>query len=149
MKQKIKGTYALLLHLEDSSDIHIGALGNRQLEPGCYVYVGSAQSGLYQRVSRHLRQNKKKHWHIDYLLEQCKVLQIWIFQSEDSIECQTANLLTEKSDSIKGFGCSDCHCASHLFYGKQEDFQALLESFNYECFTVDNFMKRFCVLETR
>jgi len=35
---------------------------------GWYVYTGSARNGLAQRVGRHLRHNKRKHWHIDYLL---------------------------------------------------------------------------------
>jgi len=149
MAQKIKGTYALLLHLEDSFDLSIGALGSRQLESGWYVYVGSAQNGLYQRINRHLKSSKKKHWHIDYLLEHCRVEQIWMLRSERSFECETAKLLEGKTEYIKGFGCSDCRCISHLFYGKKEDFQALLRSFNYECFSVDNFMSGFCVLEAR
>ncbi len=149
MAQKIKGTYALLIFVESDCDIVVGALGKRHFVAGWYVYVGSAQNGLFQRISRHLGTSKKKHWHVDYLLEQSRVEEVWIFQSEESVECLSADQLKERFDCIKGFGCSDCSCASHLFYGEKNDFQLFLGQLDFEQFSIDKFMSRFCVLEVR
>jgi hypothetical protein len=33
------------------------------------------------------------------------------------LECGIASALSNRADSgVKGFGCSDCECGSHLFY---------------------------------
>jgi len=149
MAQKIKGTYALLILVESDCDIVVGALGQRHFVAGWYVYIGSAQNGLFQRISRHLCTSKKRHWHVDYLLEQSSIGEVWIFQSNDSVECVCADQLKEHFDCIKGFGCSDCSCVSHLFYGEKKEFSVVLAQLNFEQFSIDKFMSRFCVLEDR
>jgi len=57
--------------------LRIGKLGIHNLPHGYYVYVGSALGGLASRLRRHLRSEKRLHWHIDYLLRQAAVAQIW------------------------------------------------------------------------
>ena len=72
MSYKIKGSYLLIIKLQDDKKILVGKLGKIAFKKGYYVYVGSAMNGLEQRLQRHLRSQKKFHWHIDYLLNQAK-----------------------------------------------------------------------------
>ena len=64
----MKGVDVLLVEVSKDLKIRIGALGKMKLEKGSYAYVGSAQNNLEKRIERHLMKNKKKFWHIDYLL---------------------------------------------------------------------------------
>ncbi len=77
------------------------------------MYVGSAKKGIKSRISHHLRIKKKKHWHIDYLLEKAKIIKIIILC--DKKEVEIAKLFTKKFKGIKGFGSSDSPLSSHLF----------------------------------
>ena len=55
---KRPGTYALILRASTAQTIQIGRLGDLVMQPGYYIYVGSAfgPGGLAARVGRHLRQ---------------------------------------------------------------------------------------------
>lgn len=66
---KHERSYCLIINIKKDTEIKIGKkLGFINFKKGCYVYVGSAMNCLESRVKRHLSDNKKKHWHIDYLL---------------------------------------------------------------------------------
>ena len=113
------GTYILLLYLRKRTYITVGYLGLIPFTRGWYAYVGSAfgPGGLAARLSRHLRQEKKYRWHIDYLRAAATPKQIWYSEADESLEHLWAdNLLGAKGLPIVGFGCSDCRCPSHLFY---------------------------------
>ena len=110
------GGYVLLLRLKERSDIRIGRLGTIQFNSGYYAYVGSAMRGLKQRITRHLRKDKKLHWHIDYLLEKANVVKVIVCQSDNSIECDVAGEIGSMYNVINGFGSSDCTCSGHLYY---------------------------------
>ena len=117
----MKGIYCLNLRTIKEIKPKIGALGRITFEKGDYCYVGSAQNGIKQRIARHLRDNKKKHWHIDYLLSDPDVYFKEIFYKETDKkeeECETAQELMNSHNFIPGFGCSDCRCKSHLIIGK-------------------------------
>ncbi len=101
--------------------ITVGKLGDIDFKNGYYVYVGSALGGLRQRLKRHLKREKKKRWHIDYLLEHAKVESIFVWLSKKGIEDKIACKLMKKFDYINGFGSSDSKCKSHLFYSKDKD----------------------------
>lgn len=116
----MKGSYLLLIKLEKDSIISIGKQGNKQLNKGYYIYVGSALNRLEQRIQRHLRKQKKMHWHIDYLLRHAKITNIFYKENTVREECNIAKTLEKTLSSIPGFGCSDCRCKSHLFYGSQK-----------------------------
>ena len=116
----MKGSYVLLIELPEEQTIAIGGLQDVCFPRGCYAYVGSAMGGVKSRVSRHLRRDKKPHWHIDYLLEKASVVDISVCQSEDRVECTIAQALGSQFDSIPGFGSSDCRCRSHLFFTAEE-----------------------------
>jgi len=85
------------------------------IEAGIYVYVGSAMGDLSARVARHLRKNKRKHWHIDYLLEHAKVLSVVMLPSERRLEEEISSALSKKFDGPEGFGSSDLKVKTNLY----------------------------------
>jgi Uri superfamily endonuclease len=111
----LEGIYVLIICLRQKATIKIGALGELSFEAGTYAYVGSAQKNLEQRVKRQLRNEKRLFWHIDYLLSHpaAKVIRVLYKQGKKAEECAVATQVG--GCPIVGFGCSDCHCQSHLF----------------------------------
>lgn len=99
----------------------MGKLGYGSFPKASYAYVGSAMNGLRTRLARHLRVEKKLHWHIDYLLQQAEVEEIILCQGEERVECSIAQALAGKFQSIPGFGSSDCKCPSHLYFASEKD----------------------------
>ena len=120
-KKRMKGTYTLLIELPENKTIKIGKLGEIEFQKGFFAYVGSGLNGLEQRIARHLRKDKRFHWHIDFLLEKARVRSIVYAESPIRMECTIANQLIENLQHIDKFGCSDCKCRSHLFYCKKLD----------------------------
>lgn len=115
--KKIRGIYVLLISVKRDILIGVGALGKIKFAQGTYAYVGSAQNGIKKRVTRHLKKGKRKFWHIDHLLEQedNSVEEIFYQKAPKKKECRMAEALSKLGEPIKGFGCSDCSCISHLF----------------------------------
>ncbi len=127
----VKGSYILMIELFEAQTVTAGRLGAIDFTPGHYAYAGSAMNGLYPRIKRHLRAEKKLRWHIDYLLQKARVKDIIICEAEDKIECFIARTLQRQYESVPGFGCSDCKCSSHLFFAPREmgpDVMKLLDS---------------------
>ena len=112
----LKGTYTLVIKLHRSRTLTIGRLGCISFVPGYYAYVGSALNGLQSRISRHLREDKVLHWHVDYLLRESKIVGIFYGITEKNKECSIAAHLNGQVTAIPHFGCSDCSCKSHLFF---------------------------------
>ena len=72
---------------------------------------------IKKRVARHLRKEKREFWHIDYLLKQkdsC-VKKIFYQKAPKKKECKIAEVLSNLGEAIRGFGCADCSCPSHLY----------------------------------
>lgn len=112
----MKGIYILVIELPKSRKIRTGSLGVLEFPRGLYAYAGSAQNGLEKRISRHRRKDKKPFWHIDYLLEKSRILEVYTKPASKKEECETAKELSKRFKSIPKFGCSDCKCRSHLFF---------------------------------
>jgi Uri superfamily endonuclease len=113
------GTYILLLYLPKSTVIEVGRLGRLAFKGGWYTYVGTAfgPGGLAARLSRHLKQKKKYHWHIDYLRAAAVPKQIWYSKAVKSMEHIWAATISKAGGiPVTGFGSSDCRCPSHLFF---------------------------------
>ncbi|MEM4347792.1 MAG: GIY-YIG nuclease family protein [Candidatus Altiarchaeota archaeon] len=127
----MKGAYIVIAKLKKDENLKIGSLGRVNFRKGFYAYVGSGMGNLHMRALRHLRRDKKLHWHIDYFLKKAKVLRIYLKISNEKEECKIAENLAEKFPSVKNFGCSDCRCKSHLFYSKnfKKLWQSLLLNF--------------------
>ncbi len=111
------GAYQLILRLEQPEVIAVGALGSHRFPSGTYIYTGRASRGLNQRIARHQRREKRFRWHIDYLLQQARIEGIRVYPGQATEEC-SINYETARSLQgmfpLKGFGSSDCRCASHL-----------------------------------
>jgi Uri superfamily endonuclease len=112
----MKGVYILLSQLDESQQIYVGRLGVRYLSKGFYAYVGSALNGIEPRVNRHLSNDKKHFWHIDYLLDRARVFEVVSIPTKEKLECSLAIALNKKLLCISCFGSSDCHCPGHLFF---------------------------------
>ncbi len=112
-----RGTYALVLEVDREATLTVGSLGDVVFAPGRYVYCGSALGGLRARIARHLRVEKSRHWHVDYLLDVARVVEVWACESPERLECRLAAYLSSlpgASLPAPGFGSSDCRCLTHL-----------------------------------
>ncbi|MDR0900126.1 MAG: DUF123 domain-containing protein [Methanobrevibacter sp.] len=108
--------------MKKSSKIRIGSIyDSYEFQEGTYIYIGSAMNSLIPRLNRHLSDEKKIHWHVDYLLANKNVaIEEIIFNiGEKRIECDLAKSIAKNGDEIPKFGCSDCNCNSHLIYFKK------------------------------
>lgn len=123
-KKCFGGIYVLLVQVEESIKVKVGALGRIAFSKGLYAYVGSAQANMEKRIKRHLRTEKRKFWHIDYLLDDSKVriLEVFFKEGNKTEECKTAECLSEEGEPITSFGSSDCKCKSHLFHVRNHKF---------------------------
>jgi len=137
LKREVKdrGSYLLIVKLAKKTTIKTGRLPESVFPAGCYVYVGSAMSGLSSRLARHRRQDKKRHWHIDYLTAEASHILPLPIRSSERQECDIAKALSSIMQSGKReFGSSDCECSTHLFFSqtnplRREDFHQLLQNF--------------------
>ena len=114
------GSYLLILRLHQPITLRIGRLGTYAFPAGYYAYAGSAlgPGGLAARVGRHLRREKRLHWHIDYLLEVAEVEDVRMEPGADRLECAWARRLLDAGGVVvaPGFGASDCRCPTHLIF---------------------------------
>ncbi|MFN3532049.1 MAG: GIY-YIG nuclease family protein [Candidatus Brocadia sp.] len=117
------GVYCLVVQLLQRSHIRIGCLGTFHFPAGFYVYVGSAQGNLKRRIERHLRQKKRIHWHIDYLLRHGQIVSVYTYAGKKDKECMLSHKIGNIKNAVvpvKGFGSSDCSCHSHLYFFPDE-----------------------------
>ncbi len=113
------GVYFLVIKLRHRRLIKIGCLGTFYFPDGFYVYVGSAQNNLERRIERHLRQEKKMRWHIDYVLRYGHVVSVHTYACKKHMECVLSNKIGSMRGAslpVKGFGSSDCSCNAHLYF---------------------------------
>ena len=120
MKKPQTGTYALVLASTKAAPIRVGRLGSLQLQPGFYVYIGSAHGpgGLRARLAHHLEVTVRPHWHIDYLRAHTTPVEVWYVYDRNRWECRWASCLLRMrgaSVPLTGFGSSDCRCETHLY----------------------------------
>ena len=121
------GIYTLLLLVSEEVSLAIGKLGKQRFPRGYYTYTGSAlgkgATSLKHRIARHLRKEKRRLWHIDYLLadENVSVEAVLAAETNKKME-RTINSRIKGIEGaevpVKGFGASDCrkNCGSHLLY---------------------------------
>lgn len=110
------GSYLLLISLLERLQ---GKLRGKPytLAPGTYLYAGSANGpgGIAARVARHMRNDKKLHWHVDELTVAASEITALAFPGGS--ECVLVErLLKEGYEApLPGFGSSDCRsCPAHL-----------------------------------
>jgi len=116
-----KGIYSLVIKFDRDNSIVVGKLGPVEFPKGYYVYAGSALNYLDKRILRHKIKKKKLHWHVDYFLKHAKIIKVFTHITTLRLECELnkrIQVLPNARIIIKGFGCSDCKCSSHLtFFG--------------------------------
>ncbi len=117
-------TYALILSCSTDFGIQIGRLGTMRLQPGYYVYLGSAlgAGGLRARIAHHQKLSPRPHWHIDYLRTHTQIHCIWFSYDARRREHQWARVVQTMRGAkipLLGFGASDCDCRSHLYFFKR------------------------------
>ena len=137
-----KGTYVLIATVSELRHVPIGRLGKFDLIPGFYAYVGSAfgAGGLRARVGHHLTSAAEPHWHIDYLMQVARPVEVWFATAGRKLEHHWADFLEAAPGfrvPIRRFGSSDYHRSrlSHLFYSKRQPSfqwfeQQMIERFN-------------------
>jgi len=112
-----KGAYVLALRLDEPVGLAIGG-HTAIIEPGAYVYSGSAYGpgGIRARLSRHLRRDKKLHWHVDRLTLAASAIEALALEAGS--ECAIVETLSRSAafiPALAGFGSSDCRtCPTHL-----------------------------------
>ncbi len=123
-----KGTYVLRIKVKKDLLLNVGALGKRRFEKGVYLYVGSAMNSLEKRVKRHIKKEKKKRWHIDYLttVEDVEIEGAYVFR-EKRIEEKLSEALSEICKSVDGFGASDMKNVKSNLYLSNEDAKKVIQ----------------------
>jgi len=122
------GSYLIILYNSNEKKIETGRLGFLEFRKGYYIYTGSGMNNVFKRIARHKKKGTKKHWHIDYIKEQMKIIADIPIVKDYNIECQLSEWLNNSDGKpIDNFGSSDCDCASHLFYFKNNP----LESYKF------------------
>jgi sugar fermentation stimulation protein A len=116
---RARGSYILIVEIPRRVRMDVGALGPLEFPQGFYAYCGSAMGGLGARINRHLRRKKKTQWHIDYLLKKGRTNRVLYALTNERLECQLADGLGYAFNNYPGFGSSDCHCPSHLFFSEE------------------------------
>jgi Uri superfamily endonuclease len=120
----VQGTYALVLTNKRTGTIRVGRVSTMALQPGFYLYVGSAfgPGGLSARIKHHRQVAARPHWHIDYLRAACDLIEVWYTTKAAGREHAWARVLAELPGAVvplPGFGSSDCRCRTHLFWFPQ------------------------------
>lgn len=135
----LKGSYVLILENRIPCNIKVGTLGSLAFDKGFYAYIGSmfGSGGLEARIKRYFT-IKRKHWHIDYVLDYMQIIEVFVLP-EKNCESFLANIAVKKFKYIKGFGCSDQkHDISHLLYfGEKHEvkkFIKLIKSIGFKVF---------------
>ena len=131
------GTYILILRSAATRRIRVGRLGNLQLCPGYYVYIGSAfgPGGLRARIDHHQRLAKRPHWHIDYLRRHTRLDSVLYRCGEHAEHTWAAHIgaLPGVVVVLPGFGSSDCGCDTHLYWFRDHrPVEALRQAFGAE-----------------
>lgn len=122
-----RGTYTLIVLVRHDVEVDVGNLGHNLFKRGFYTYTGSALGkkgmNLKHRIERHLSNNKKMHWHIDYLLSLKEALIMGVIYStlDKDLECIISKKIEDLDFSevvMEGFGSSDCRsdCRAHLHH---------------------------------
>ncbi len=115
-----KGVYCLIFENGECT-LQVGKKGEFSFEKGYHIYVGSALGpGGLKRMQRHIRlsrdKDKSPKWHVDYLHFEpaFRLVSTVCAATPERLECLLAEAVG--GSYVPGFGCTDCACASHLFF---------------------------------
>lgn len=102
------GAYLLIIATSDPIPLKIRTLATAALPAGRYAYAGSAcgPGGIRACVLRHLKADKKRHWHIDHLTAEAPPIEVIACPGRN--ECDILAEILARPGSVHGFGSSDC-----------------------------------------
>lgn len=112
------GAYVLIVALDAPLALTGHGPVDAILDPGTYAYCGSARGpgGIRARVQRHLRPDKRPHWHVDRLTDAGRVVSVRAVPG--GRECDLLHEMLAVPGAmtpVPGFGSTDCRrCPSHL-----------------------------------
>lgn len=112
------GAYVLAIDLVHPFALHLPGKPPVDLQPGRYLYAGSAKGpgGIRARVGRHVKSGKPVRWHVDRLTNLAGVSQALALPGGD--ECTVLAVALGLDSAVvpsPGFGASDCvTCPAHL-----------------------------------
>ena len=113
----VPGAYALLLEMLRPVPLPPRRFAG-ELAAGRYVYFGNAwgAGGIRSRCLRHFRRTKRRHWHVDWLMESADHPLAVAFPGMDECDLvHRALAVAGESVPVPGFGSSDCRrCPAHL-----------------------------------
>ena len=98
----MRGSYTILLRVPEDRSIKIGKIGIKQFSKGYYAYIGSALNGIENRLKRHMKSDKKLHWHIDYLLQHSDIDLIY-YKASKTKPCGLSQLFDPQWSDTAGF----------------------------------------------
>ncbi|MEM2843249.1 MAG: GIY-YIG nuclease family protein [Candidatus Bathyarchaeia archaeon] len=131
----MKGIYTLIINVKKDFKKRVGSLGVIEFKNGIYLYTGSGAGAfisIEDRLKRHLRRDKRKFWHIDYLLSgEAFATAAVASKSRKESECLINNLLAQyfNGEFLKSFGSSDCKCKAHLIkVNDEKNINKIIES---------------------
>ncbi|MFW9974740.1 MAG: DUF123 domain-containing protein [Candidatus Thorarchaeota archaeon] len=127
----MRGVYVLIIEVRHAVKFRTRSGDEIVLEPGEWVYIGSAMgsgsTNLENRLRRHFRKEKTNYWHIDYLIDEATKIKVAIWaESKESVECDLAQSIANHIGfkvGPKGFGASDCQrgCFTHVYLYLREE----------------------------
>lgn len=103
-----------MLLIKVNQDVRLECGKNWQIQKGLYAYIGSAMNSLEKRICRHLSEQKKYHWHIDYLLKNSSILSVFIFPGQRK-ELEVSKEFAKYFTGPKGFGSTDLAVETNLY----------------------------------
>ena len=115
---QVPGAYVLIVDLDRPLQLTLPGKTGAVLEAGRYAYCGSAHGpgGIRARVLRHLRRDKRPHWHIDYLTNAGR--NVGVQALPNGRECALLDRILAVDGvtvPVPGFGSTDCRrCPAHL-----------------------------------
>jgi len=113
---QLASTYLLIFSLGEGLQVVTRGKKVFKLDPGSYVYVGSARGRIKSRIIRHFSPHKTPFWNIDYLTIKISPA-ISLALSPEYTEGYTATLLSRVFHGVKGFGAADDPLNNtHLFH---------------------------------
>jgi len=118
LPDKLKGTYVLEFSILQELNLRVRSGKEFFLLPGLYAYVGSAfgSGGIPSRLYRHLKREKKRHWHLDFITTFPYFSPLLVVVIPNlRVECEVAGFISKFGSPVPSFGSSDCPCTSHLF----------------------------------
>lgn len=127
-----RGVYLAFLELEGTVT-HPRV--RRVINPGLYIYVGSAggRGGLRARLLRHASRSKKPYWHLDWLTVEPRVFlkgSCWCRGKWGRwVETSLSSCISAKfpGAGVEGFGASDDPWSPTHFYKVAESWDEFVE----------------------